>query len=120
MQAFLAAHRSPAMCGLGVTGVPFYLTGGYTYLHRSVPLYFDDFTPVRHEKGSAVPLRFSVTMDGQSIREPPAGQLALEVNRFNYLIAPPGKAIDGFRQLECFGEAGSEICLFRRPGPCNG
>ena len=33
--------------------------------------------PCAMMKGSAVPLRFSVTLDGQSIAEPPAGQLAL-------------------------------------------
>ena len=120
MQAFLAAHHAPNMCGLGVTGVPFYRTGGYTYLHRSVPLYFDDFTPLRPVIGSAVILRFSVMLQGQQVEQPPVGWIATQADRFNYLIAPVGAGISGFQLTECFGPAGSEMCLFRRPGGCEG
>lgn len=35
----LAAHRRADLCGLKVETVPLTWTGGYTYLHRDVPLY---------------------------------------------------------------------------------
>ncbi len=35
----LAAHRRPDLCGLRVDAVHLAWTGGYTYLHRDVPLY---------------------------------------------------------------------------------
>ena len=119
MQAFLAAHRAPNMCGLGVAGVPFYRTGGYTYLHRPVPLFFDDFTPFRPARGSSVILRFSVMLRGQLFAEPTIGRMAQEANRFNYLIAPAGRGMSEFQPVECFGTAGSQMCLFRRPGGCD-
>jgi hypothetical protein len=35
----LAAHHRPDLCGLKVETAPLTWTGGYTYLHRNVPLY---------------------------------------------------------------------------------
>lgn len=35
----IVAGRQPDLCGLGVDGFYRHLTGGYTYLHRAVPLY---------------------------------------------------------------------------------
>jgi hypothetical protein len=35
----LAAHRRPDLCGLKIEAVHLAWTGGYTYLHRQVPLY---------------------------------------------------------------------------------
>jgi len=35
----IAAHRLPDLCGLKVEAVHLAWTGGYTYLHRNVPLY---------------------------------------------------------------------------------
>lgn len=35
----LAAHRRPDLCGLKVETAPLTWTGGYTYLHRDVPVY---------------------------------------------------------------------------------
>jgi hypothetical protein len=120
MRSFLAAHDAPGMCGLGVLGVPFYETGGYAYLHRPVPLYFDDFTPLRTLKGAALTLRFSVMLQGRQLAEPPVGRMAQQADSFNYLIAPEGGGLPGYQPTECFGTASSAMCLYRRPGPCGG
>ncbi len=38
MSAFSALSKNTALCGIGVYGVPWFVTGGYTYLHRNVPV----------------------------------------------------------------------------------
>jgi hypothetical protein len=43
----LRAHALPALCGLKIEGVHLAWTGGYTYLHRPVPLYGDNGPPRR-------------------------------------------------------------------------
>lgn len=118
LEAFLAAHRAPGICGLGVTGVQRYLTGGYAYLDRSVPLYFDDFTSSVQPPGVLVALRAKVVLAGRTLAEPSPGTLALEQRRFNYLIAPPGRGFDGFAPASCFAADGVQLCLFRREGDC--
>ncbi len=42
----LAAHRLPDLCGLRVDAAHLAWTGGYTYLHRDVPLYHRGQPPV--------------------------------------------------------------------------
>ncbi len=39
LAAFSDLRRQDVLCGVGLVAVPWYGTGGYTYLHRDVPLY---------------------------------------------------------------------------------
>ena len=43
----LAAHDRPDLCGLKMEGVDLVWAGGYSYLHRPVPLYQHDRPPTR-------------------------------------------------------------------------
>ncbi len=44
-RALLAAGKRDDLCGLVVTGFAPWLTGGYTYFHRDVPLFYDFRVP---------------------------------------------------------------------------
>jgi len=122
LQAFLAAHELPELCGLGVKDMPVFNSGGYTYLHREVPVYFQELTPSLTLPGVAVPLRTAVMLRGQSVAQFAGPALSDAVPRYNALIALADDAAAGFAPLRCFDDAtrGGQppLCLFVRPGGC--
>ena len=78
----------PSVCGVGLYRVPWYLTGGYSYLHRNVPIIL-------------------VTRDSE---------LKPQMPGFNALVTW-GTLADpkmGFEATKCW----SGTCLYRRPGSC--
>jgi hypothetical protein len=87
--AFDRLSHDSALCGLGIYALPWYDTGGYTHLHRNVPI---------------VP-----------VLDPSA--LARNAAAFNALIAPAevSDLPQGFRLIECW----NGICLHRRSGDCS-
>lgn len=100
--AILTAYRDIGaqedLCGLGVVDIVWWRTGGYTNLHRDVP-----------------------------IHALPADEFAKLAPAFNYAIAPAGRlsaAPDGFTRQYCRPNAGfsaatrGEICVYRRAGTC--
>ena len=114
VHVFLAAHDAPGMCGLRVRGIPPWKSGGYTYLHRDVPLSFDPpMTEVRLP-GVAHPLRFHVERAGG-----PVPQLR---GAWSHMIAMASDPPAGFNRVVCFpGDANAdepEFCLFERPAGC--
>jgi hypothetical protein len=122
-QVFLAAHDVPNLCGLAVKDTGVFVSGGYTYLHRDVPLYYQAFQPVLHGPGLKVPLRVAVMRHGQSIPQPPTLDLDAETARYNAVIAYAGHAPSGYVRSSCFDDVAREgrppICLFTRPGGCS-
>ncbi len=86
--AFDRLSREPGVCGVGIYRAIWWQSGGYTHLHRDVPI-----IPVE----SAVQL----TKDAPSI---------------NALIAPATSPDlpSGFTQSQCW----QGVCLFERPGTC--
>jgi GPI mannosyltransferase 3 len=121
--AFLAAHNQPDLCGLGVKGIDWVNTGGYTYLHRQVPIYFADYEARYQQPGTSVLVRTEVVLHGQSVPQVPGLQFARSVGRFNMLIAPVGNAEPNYSAVACFKDdaqepAAARICLYRRPGTC--
>lgn len=82
------AYAASDMCGLGLVGVPWTDTGGYTHMHRDVPLFVPD-----------------------------SGDVGLEAG-YNYAAAPRSTIPDDSRyaRVGCYGT--NEICLFRREGGC--
>jgi hypothetical protein len=97
LDAFDGVGRHPDLCGVGVIGLVGWLTPGYTYLHRDVPIYL-------------------LPVDELSRRE--AG--------FNYLIVSgdPLPAGGDFSRLSCAANTGftpatrETICVYRRSGAC--
>lgn len=80
--------RDPTVCGLGVHGISWWDTGGYTHLHRNVPMVLMSDDPRTEQESSSV----------------------------NAVIAygpPPGLSSD-FALQEC----ANGVCLYRRTGPC--
>ena len=86
--AFDRLSREPAVCGVGIYRVMWSESGGYTHLHRNVPI----------------------------IPEESAGQIAKDAPSINALIAPAASPDlpAGFAQSECW----QGVCLYERPGKC--
>ncbi len=86
--AFDRLSRDAGLCGVGIYGRMWWESGGYTHLHRDVPI---------------IPLEN-------------AWQLANRAPSFNALIAPRNSAgiPGGFTQAECW----SGMCLLKRAGTC--
>ena len=127
LQAFLAAHRQPGLCGLGVVDVGWTETGGYVYLHRDVPLYYFVFRypteAVKKLNRIGVDLKLDVMFRGAPLRQFD-GQSPERFQRFyNFVIAPPARALPGYRPVQCFANGSTSfwpvVCLERRDGGCD-
>jgi len=89
LQAMSFARSLPEMCGLGIYGWQAWdRFGGYTHLHRPVPMFWPKDEPALSESAAG----FNTVL----YRSP----------------APPG--FYGYKPLQCFGEA----CVATRPGAC--
>ncbi|MGE4048827.1 MAG: hypothetical protein AB7F35_28505, partial [Acetobacteraceae bacterium] len=122
-QSFLAAHRQPDLCGLGVDDIDLVYSGGYTYLNRDVPLYFARFVATLTLPDSSVAMRTAVLRHGQAVDQAPGSSFDAATGRFNYLIADAGSGRPGYTPIACFSDASriagaAPLCLFRRPGTC--
>ncbi|WP_419827759.1 hypothetical protein [Sphingomonas sp.] len=96
LQAFAALRQAPG-CGVALLGRDWTDSGGYTYLHRPVPLYIPD--------------------DGSV---PPASWIARAGAGFDLIVAPArlGSALPSdYRRTTCFGAG--QACLYRRSGGCD-
>lgn len=97
LQAFAYLRQSPKLCGVGLSGFHWTLSGGYTYLHRPTPIYVLD-------------------RDDQLTSDSPS---------FDTLLAPPQtRALPpSFHKDRCFGTDArfqqSTICVYRRAGSCD-
>jgi hypothetical protein len=89
LRAYEWTGLQPQACGVGFTG-QWSDTGGYTYLHRNVPLYA---TGIPDSVGTYVP-----------------------TSAFNYLVAGEVLPNDfsGFSKQRCWGTT----CVYSRPGVC--
>jgi GPI mannosyltransferase 3 len=121
LAAFEAAGRVPGVCGVGVQHLWVYRTGGYTFLGRNVPLYFESFERAQHVEGWPVRFPLEVRLNGQSVPQYPDRAFAEAGGHLNVLISPRGDELPGFALDRCFGSDSLdqlEICLYRRPGGC--
>ena len=121
VRAFYAARAEPSLCGLGVRTLWVYRTGGYTYLHRNVPVYFETFEAAQHLETLSFQLRLRVLLNGQPVPQYPDKQLAEHSGRFNVLIGLTWDRLPGFETDACFGAGTPDdpvVCVFRRPGGC--
>lgn len=86
--AFNRLSREPALCGVGIYQAIWWESGGYTHLHRNVPI---------------------IPLDS-------AAQLAKDAPAINALIAPADASSlpSGFTQSQCW----QGVCLYQRPGAC--
>jgi GPI mannosyltransferase 3 len=86
--AFDRLRSEGSLCGVGIYNAIWWESGGYTHLHRDVPL---------------------IQING-------AAQLAQDAAEVNALIAPQETSgiPSGFKQAQCW----KGVCLLERPGPC--
>jgi phosphatidylinositol glycan class B len=121
VQAFDAAHAERGLCGLGVRTLRVYRSGGYSYLHRDVPIYFESFEAAQHLETSLFRLRLRVLLNGHPVLQYPAEQFPEHSGQFNVLIGRPWDGLQGFETVTCFGAGTPDdpaVCIFRRPGEC--
>lgn len=88
LRAFSLLSTDRDACGLAMLNVNWWDTGGYTYLHRPIPIFF-----------------LPSSDDGIAISQ-----------SFNRLVAPQSNAVPlaGYRVSSCQ----DGICVYRREGPC--
>jgi GPI mannosyltransferase 3 len=86
--AFDRLSSDSGLCGVGIYAVPWSYTGGYTHLHRNVPI---------------------VTVSD-------AAEVSTNATAFNAVIAPSNvfDLPSGFRRMECW----NGVCLHQRFGVC--
>jgi hypothetical protein len=125
IEAFLAAHERPDLCGLGVIDDEVFDQGGYTYLARDVPIFISSYRRVIYRPGSSVPFRTEVMLRGRPVAQYPGAAMVANSHLFNYLVASPADGIANYAAVACFpggGIAPSQgrptTCLYRRPGDC--
>jgi len=80
--------RDPAVCGLGIHGTSWFNTGGYTHLHRNIPMVLMSEGPWLERESASV----------------------------NAVIAygTPPRLTPDFKLKKCSGA----VCLYQRPGSC--
>ena len=127
IEAFLAAHARPDLCGLGVIEGEVFDQGGYTYLARDVPIFVSGYRALMFRpEERRVPFRTEVDAA-------PVGRLRnIQVRR--WLLIPNNLIISWLRRRTgsritsrsaCFPGGGKAAtgdrpttCLYRRPGDC--
>jgi len=94
LAAFALVRDTPDLCGVVLYGIDWTFSGGYTYLHRPIPLF------------------------SYSRLEP--GQLAQERAQFDAIVLAQGLAVPaGYSARACFaGDEASGVCVVTRPGKC--
>lgn len=95
LDAFLSIKKQTAICGVALDGIHWSRTGGYTYLHRPIPL-----------------LAYSSAQKRQLWSDAP---------NFNAIVAPENTSVPSeYIRDQCFITRTGQpsICIFRHPGPC--
>jgi phosphatidylinositol glycan class B len=121
-QAMAVARTVPDVCGLAIRSVGVYLTGGYSYWHRNVPIYFDTWEPSQILPGSDFKLRLDNVIAGRSVPQYATEEFPGHPEKFNAMIGVPGDILPGFTVRSCFGSGAIgdyTICVFTRPGDCS-
>jgi len=101
-RAAVALRHDGATCGVALWRVWWASSGGYTYLHRPVPIYLPDRQP------------------------DPRGALVAHQATFNTILASSRLTAplpDAYRPVQCFGPQGlygdDGVCIWRRVGGCD-
>lgn len=121
LRATAAARDVPGACGLAVRSIWVYRSGGYTYWHRDLPIYFETWEAAQKLDGSDFRLDLKNVLDGHTVTQYPGAALAEHADRFNVIVGTASDGLPGFTRGNCYG-AGSKddptYCVFTRPGGC--
>jgi hypothetical protein len=127
LRVFIAAHDERQLCGLGIADYIWSVTGGYTYLNRSVPIYYSEslFSTARPNyygwgpRAAGQPLAIHVVLHDKTLPQFPGASLFANKNAYNYLVAIKGHGISRYAPVKCFSNSGArDACLLRREGSC--
>ena len=116
-----AARRVPGACALGVRSIKVYRSGGYTYWHRDLPIYFDTWDASQVLEHTEFRLNLDSVLDGHHVPQHADGTFSAHPKAFNVLIGAPTDGLPGFSAGTCFGDgtrADPTFCVFTRPGGC--
>lgn len=112
LSAAVIAGRDPKLCGLAAYDMRYWQSGGWTFLHRDVPIY-----PVTARDELGYPAMTPATLASiapafDAILTTPAGESAMPRGYARVICRVPG----GVAPLA--ERRGRAICLYRRPGGC--
>ncbi len=121
LQATAAARLYPGACGLGIRSIWVYRSGGYTYWHRDLPIYFETWDDAQKLDGTTFRLHLASVLAGRPVATYPGSALAANADKFNVMVGPPTDGLPGLSRLACYGSGSvddAEYCVFARPGGC--
>lgn len=102
IESYRYLRKEPGVCGIAQYAAKWSDGGGYTYLHRRIPIY---------------PLDLAAD---------PQAEMARRQDAFNVIIAPPEPTYPlphSYRKEVCFGLHSPfrkrPLCVYRRAGPCS-
>jgi GPI mannosyltransferase 3 len=127
LTAFLAAHDERQLCGLGVLGMGWARTGGYSFLDRDVPIFYSEFhnsqNVVALLRRQGVDLKLTVMDRGRDLPQFEGDAFARHAGAFNFLVADSRTSLPGYVPVACFENSplsdNPKVCLERRPGNCD-
>jgi hypothetical protein len=122
LQAVAAARMFPEACGLAIRSVWLYRTGGYTYWHRDVPIYFETWDDAQKIDHATFTVRLENRLHGRLVSQYSAVYLPANAGRFNILIGKRDDPLSGFSEQSCHGNGSTddpELCVFTRAGSCD-
>jgi hypothetical protein len=122
LQATAAARTYTGACGLALRPGWVYLTGGYTYWHRALPIYFEAWDAAQRLEHSTFRMRLESVIDGRSVPQyAGAAALGAHAGKFNVMVGRPGDILPDFSERSCYGLGSDDdpaYCVFIRPGGC--
>jgi hypothetical protein len=120
LKAIAEARTHPDVCGLAIRGWV-YETGGYSYWHRDVPIYFETWDAAQTIGNSAVFLPLKSVLKSAPVPQYPGASLSANPDKFNVIIGLPTDGLPGFSKQGCYGSGlpdEKDFCVFVRPGGC--
>lgn len=114
LATFTELKHDPALCGIAIIGVPISEFGGYSALHRQVPIYMLDRRYPRQREAATTfaPAYSSIIVTSMRAGDVPAG--------FNSAgcRSTAGEYVGNYTNPQDAASI-SAICLYRRPGSCD-
>jgi hypothetical protein len=121
LQAMSAARAFPNACGLAIRTIWVYRSGGYSYWHRDVPIYFETWNDAQKLERSDFRLPLENMLDGRIVPQYPGALLGMNADKFNLIVGDRNDRLPGFSEQSCYGSGllGDPVfCVFVRPGGC--
>jgi hypothetical protein len=129
LDAFLAVRDYKGVCGIGVADYPWHGTGGYTYLHRNIPVYYAySLTGTSNpnyygtERHPEIALATRFILNGKDLPQYKGRELFRNTHAYNVLIANELRRLPGYTQKRCFSSGPRPLhdaCIYERPGRCS-